>query len=64
MSRKTARKPVEILEEEFSTNWLLNFKIKRPFYFNPKHKEFYKVLLIQIQKYPLLMVQPAPPKHI
>ena len=45
MSRKTARKPVEILEEEFSTNWLLNFKIKRPFYFNPKHKEFYESII-------------------
>ena len=42
MSRKTARKNIEILEEEFNTNWLLNFKIKRPFYFNPKHKEFYE----------------------
>ena len=45
MSRKAARKPVEILEEEFSTNWLLNFKIKRPFYFNPKHKEFYESII-------------------
>ena len=45
MSRKTARNPVEILEEEFSTNWLLNFKIKRPFYFNPKHKEFYESII-------------------
>jgi len=29
------------LAESFEHNWLFNFKIKRPFYFNPKHREFY-----------------------
>jgi PhoH-like ATPase len=25
-------------------NWLLDFNIKKPFYFNPKHKEFYNCI--------------------
>ena len=29
------------LTESLEHNWLFNFKIKRPFYFNPKHREFY-----------------------
>jgi len=29
------------LAESFEHNWMFNFKIKTPFYFNPKHREFY-----------------------
>ena len=29
------------LTESLEHNWLFNFKIKKPFYFNPKHREFY-----------------------
>jgi len=32
------------LTEHFEQNWLFNFKIKRPFYFNPKHREFYNCI--------------------
>ena len=45
MSKKTAllRREVEEinLEESFNNNWLLNFNIRKPFYFNKLHKEFY-----------------------
>ena len=33
------------LAESLQKNWLLNFKIKRPFYFNPKHQEFYNCIM-------------------
>ena len=29
------------LTESLEHNWLFNFKIKKPFYFNPLHREFY-----------------------
>ena len=32
------------LTESLHKNWLFNFKIKRPFYFNPKHREFYNCI--------------------
>jgi phosphate starvation-inducible PhoH-like protein len=32
------------LTESLQKNWLFNFKIKRPFYFNPKHREFYNCI--------------------
>ena len=32
------------LTESLKKNWLFNFKIKRPFYFNPKHREFYNCI--------------------
>tara|TARA_R110002110_G_scaffold136248_1_gene320889 strand:- start:2079 stop:2810 length:732 start_codon:yes stop_codon:yes gene_type:complete len=32
------------LTESLEHNWLFNFKIKRPFYFNPKHREFYNCI--------------------
>ena len=48
MSTKTARKRREVtvsnLNESFSENWLLSFHIKKPFYFNPSHKEFYRCI--------------------
>ena len=33
------------LAESLQKNWLLSFKIKRPFYFNPKHQEFYNCIM-------------------
>ena len=49
MSVKTARlrrvsSPEVELTESLEKNWLFNFKIKRPFYFNPKHREFYNCI--------------------
>ena len=48
MSTKTARKRREVtvdnIDESFSENWLMNFNIKKPFYFNPAHKEFYRCI--------------------
>tara|TARA_R110001599_G_scaffold106740_5_gene268467 strand:+ start:201 stop:929 length:729 start_codon:yes stop_codon:yes gene_type:complete len=48
MSTKTARRRREVavdnLDESLQDNWLLNFRIKKPFYFNPKHKEFYRCI--------------------
>lgn len=45
MSKKTSRKRREIcdidLEESFNNNWLLNFNMRKPFYFNKLQKEFY-----------------------
>tara|TARA_R100000988_G_scaffold90622_1_gene54270 strand:+ start:973 stop:1704 length:732 start_codon:yes stop_codon:yes gene_type:complete len=32
------------LTESLHKNWLFNFKIKRPFYFNPRHREFYNCI--------------------
>jgi len=32
------------LTESLQKNWLFNFKLKRPFYFNPKHREFYNCI--------------------
>ena len=49
MSVKSARlrrvsSPDTELTESLHKNWLFNFKIKRPFYFNPKHREFYNCI--------------------
>ena len=49
MSVKSARlrrvsSPDVELTESLQKNWLFNFKIKRPFYFNPKHREFYNCI--------------------
>lgn len=48
MTRKVARKrksagleEVSDIEASFQKNWILDFKIKRPFYFNPNHQEFF-----------------------
>jgi len=47
MSKKTARVRREVditdidLEETFNNNWLLNFNLRKPFYFNPAHQQFY-----------------------
>jgi phosphate starvation-inducible PhoH-like protein len=48
MTRKVARKrknagleEVSEIEASFQKNWILDFKIKRPFYFNPNHQEFF-----------------------
>ena len=38
--RRVSSSDIE-LTESLEHNWLFNFKIKRPFYFNPKHREFY-----------------------
>lgn len=50
MRKKTTRTRREVVDsnllvDDFSNqnsdNWLLNFKLKQPFYFNPNHKQFY-----------------------
>jgi len=43
MRVKTARlsRASSELAEAFNNNYIIDFKIKRPFYFNPKHKQFY-----------------------
>jgi phosphate starvation-inducible PhoH-like protein len=48
MTRKVARKrknagleEVSEIEASFQKNWILDFKIKRPFYFNLNHQEFF-----------------------
>ena len=38
--RRVSSSDIE-LTESLEHNWLFNFKIKKPFYFNPKHREFY-----------------------
>ena len=53
MSKKTTRTRREVIDNVFNVNdfgneicenWLLNFKLKQPFYFNPNHKQFYNCL--------------------
>jgi phosphate starvation-inducible PhoH-like protein len=47
MSRRTKKQAVEIDTEEedmFNGDWLLDFNIRKPFYFRPKHAEFYNVI--------------------
>ena len=34
----------EIGEDLFDSNWLMDFKLRKPFYFKPKHREFYNIL--------------------
>lgn len=41
--RKTPGVDTEI-EESIQNNWNLNFKLKKPFYFNEKHKTFYETI--------------------
>lgn len=45
---KSARKQKEInhidLEDSFANNWLLNFNIRKPYYMNSVHREFYNTL--------------------
>ena len=42
-NRRVSSTDIE-LTESLEKNWLFNFKIKRPFYFNPKHREFYNCI--------------------
>jgi phosphate starvation-inducible PhoH-like protein len=47
MSRRTKKQAVEIDTEEedmFNGDWLLDFNIRKPFYFRPKHAEFYNII--------------------
>ena len=54
MSKKTARSRREVVDlsdrlNDFeisnSENWLLDFKLRKPFYLNPHHKEFYNCIM-------------------
>ena len=46
MSRQTKKinSHAEIGEDLFNSNWLMDFKLRKPFYFKPKHREFYNIL--------------------
>ena len=48
MPRRSKKQAVnidaELDEDVFNGNWLMDFKIRRPFYFKPKHREFYNNL--------------------
>lgn len=53
MSKKTARTRREVVDldprvddfgNDMQDNWLLGFKLKKPFYFNPNHRQFYDCL--------------------
>jgi len=46
MSRQTKKinSHSDIGEDLFSGNWLMDFKLRKPFYFKPKHREFYNLL--------------------
>lgn len=48
MSRRSKKQAVdidaEIGEDIFNGDWLLDFKIRKPFYMKPKHREFYDTL--------------------
>jgi len=54
MSKKTARTRREVVDltdrlNDFETsnseNWLLDFKLRKPFYLNPHHKQFYNCIM-------------------
>ena len=49
MSRRTKKQAVEIesgdSDDMFNGDWLLDFNIRKPFYFKPKHAEFYNLIL-------------------
>ena len=54
MSKKTARSRREVVDlsdrlNDFeisnSENWLLDFKLRKPFYLNPHHKQFYNCIM-------------------
>ena len=42
-TRRVSSADIE-LTESLHKNWMFNFKIKRPFYFNPRHREFYNCI--------------------
>ena len=48
MSRRTKKQAVEIdssdEDDMFNGDWLLDFNIRKPFYFRPKHAEFYNII--------------------
>ena len=46
MSRQTKKisSLSEIGEDILNDNWLMDFKIRKPFYFKPKHRHFYNIL--------------------
>ena len=51
MTRKVARKrktagleEVSEIEASFQKNWILDFKIKKPFHFNTNHQQFYNCI--------------------
>ena len=51
MTRKVARKrktagleEVSEIEASFQKNWMLDFKIKKPFHFNTNHQQFYNCI--------------------
>lgn len=49
MSRRSKKQAVNIDVEYdddiFNGDWLLDFKLRKPFYFKPKHREFYNTIL-------------------
>ena len=48
MSRRSKKQAVdidpEIGEDIFNGDWLLDFKIRKPFYMKPKHRDFYETI--------------------
>ena len=48
MSRRAKKQAVEIdsgdEDDMFNGDWLLDFNIRKPFYFKPKHAEFYNII--------------------
>ena len=48
MSRRSKKQAVdidpEIGEDIFNGGWLMDFKIRKPFYMKPKHRDFYETL--------------------
>ena len=48
MSRRSKKQAVdsdpELGDDIFNGEWLLDFKIRKPFYMKPKHRDFYNTL--------------------
>jgi phosphate starvation-inducible PhoH-like protein len=47
MSRRTKKQlddVEDVGEDIFNSDWLMDFKIRKPFYFKPKHRDFYNTL--------------------
>ena len=48
MSRRSKKQAVNIDidydEDIFNGDWLMDFKLRKPFYFKPKHREFYNLI--------------------
>lgn len=48
MSRRSKKQAVNIEsdydEDIFNGDWLMDFKLRKPFYFKPKHREFYNLI--------------------